>query len=172
MYTLEQLVTELRDPVHTRDFNSVQNAVRRAVSEKPLATDLGRTHVLHDEPGLMLLHTVVGGGFASPPHDHRTWAVIGVYHGHEDNTFYRLVGDTRAIAEAGGRRLAEREVMMLGANAIHKISNPRGDALVALHVYGLNIFKGDRSAWDPATGIERPFDVKLDSRVFAAGERR
>ena len=45
MYTLEQLVTELRDAVHARDFNAVQDAVRRAVAEQPLAADLGRPNV-------------------------------------------------------------------------------------------------------------------------------
>ena len=34
--------------------------------------------------------------------------------------------------------------------------------LVALHVYGANIFKIERSAWDPVTGKERPFDMKID----------
>jgi|SRR5579863_2084663 len=171
MYTLEQLVTELRDAVHANNFSAVQDAVRHAVAEKPLA-DPGRTQVLHDEPGLMVLQAVVGAGFASPPHDHRTWAVIGVYHGQEDNTFYRLVNGTRAIEPAGGRSLAERDIIMLGPNGIHKIANPRRDALVALHVYGLNIFKIDRSAWDPATGVERPFDIKLDSRLNPAERNR
>ena len=78
------------------------------------------------------------------------------------SAFYRLVADTRAIEAAGGRSLRSREVMTLGPDAIHKISNPRSDTLVALHVYGDNIFKIDRSAWDLATMVERPWVVKID----------
>jgi predicted metal-dependent enzyme (double-stranded beta helix superfamily) len=98
--------------------------------------------------------------------------VIGVYDGQEDNTFYRLVDNTRAIEQAGGRTLQERDVLMLGQNGIHKIANPGGETLVALHVYGKNIFKIARSAWDPVTGIERPFDMTVDSRGAASGDKR
>jgi predicted metal-dependent enzyme (double-stranded beta helix superfamily) len=162
MYTIDDLVGELREATRTAELSAVQEAVRHAVAEQPLVADVGRMQILHEEPGLLVLHTPVACGIASPPHDHRTWAVIGVYDGQEDNTFYRLVPGTRAIEEVGGRSLREREVLTLGPDAIHKISNPRREALVALHVYGLNILKIDRSAWDLATMRERPFVVKLD----------
>jgi predicted metal-dependent enzyme (double-stranded beta helix superfamily) len=164
MHTLEDLVTELKESICSSDFNAVQEAVRHAIAQKPFAADAGKTQILHDEPGLTIVHVAVTAGFASPPHDHRTWAVIGVYDGQEDNTFYRLVDNTRSIEQAGGRSLQERDVLMLGQNGIHKIANPRGETLVALHVYGKNIFKIERSAWDPVTGIERPFDMTVDSR--------
>jgi predicted metal-dependent enzyme (double-stranded beta helix superfamily) len=164
MYTLEDLVTELKESTGKGDFNAVQEAVRHVIAEKPFAADPGKTQILHDEPGLTIVHVAVNAGFGSPPHDHRTWAVIGVYDGQEDNTFYRLVDNTRAIEQAGGKSLQERDVLMLGQNGIHKIANPRGETLVALHVYGKNIFTIERSAWDPVTGLERPFDMKVDSR--------
>lgn len=170
MYTIDDLIRELREARKSGELSAVQEAVRHAVAEKPLVADVGRMQVLHDEPGLMVLHTAVACGIASPPHDHRTWAVIGVYNGQEDNTFYRLVPDTRAIEAAGGRSLQERDVLTLGPDAIHKISNPRREALVALHVYGLNVLKIDRSAWDLATMRERPFVVKLDG-LRASGDR-
>jgi len=171
MYTLEDLVTDLRQATATQDFNAVQEAVRRAVAEKPLVSEPGRLQILHDEPGMTVVHVGVNPGFVSPPHEHCTWAVIGVYGGQEDNTFYRLVGATRAIEEAGGRTLRDREVMMLGEKAIHKIANPRGDSLHALHVYGKNIFKIERSAWDPTSGIERPFDLKVAGPRVDSGKR-
>jgi predicted metal-dependent enzyme (double-stranded beta helix superfamily) len=60
--------------------------------------------------------------------------------------------------------------MMLGPNAIHKIANPRSDALLALHVYGKNIFKIERSAWDPVTGAEGPFDLKIAGHRADSGK--
>jgi predicted metal-dependent enzyme (double-stranded beta helix superfamily) len=165
MYQLDDLIRELREARDSGELSAVQEVVRRAIAKKPLVADAS-LRLLHNEPGLTVVHTAVAGGFASPPHDHRTWAVIGVYDGQEDNTFYRLVADTRAIEPAGGRSLRSRDVMRLGPDAIHKISNPRSDTLVALHVYGDNIFKIDRSAWDLATMVERPWVVKInDSRT-------
>lgn len=169
MYTLEDLVADLRQGIANYDLLAVQEAVQRAVAQKPLAPDPGTMRILHDEPGLTVVHVAVKAGFGSPPHDHRTWAVIGVYGGQEDNTFYRLAGDTRAIEQTGGRTLRDREVMVLGDNAIHKIANPCGDTLLALHVYGKNIFKIERSAWDPVTGAERPFEMRVAGPVAAKG---
>lgn len=165
MYTLENLVNELRAASRAGVEGAIEEVVRRAVGEQPLAADPGRFQVLHDEPGLTILHVVVAPGFTSPPHDHRTWAVIGVYSGQEDNSFYRLAGDTRMIEPAGGRSVGEREILTLGTDAIHRIANPRRDALVALHVYGRNVLKIDRSAWDPVTMRERPYQPQIDNIV-------
>ncbi len=161
MYTLETLVADLKSA--KGDFTALQEAVRRAVAHKPIAADRSRLQILHDEPGLTVVHVAVNPGFVSPPHDHRTWAVIGVYEGQEDNTFYRLRADSRRIEEAGGRTLHDRDVMMLSEDAIHKIANPRTATLAALHVYGKNIFQIERSAWDPGTGAEHPFELKIAS---------
>jgi predicted metal-dependent enzyme (double-stranded beta helix superfamily) len=164
MYSLDNLLDELRQVMASGDLPVVADVVRRAIGEKPFVSQVGSSQLLHSEPGLTVLHTVVNPGFVSPPHDHRTWAVIGVYHGQEDNTFYRLVCDSRHIEAIGSRNLMQGEVLTLGTGAIHKIANPRLDKLIALHVYGKNIFEIERSAWDPATGSERPFKLAVDSR--------
>jgi predicted metal-dependent enzyme (double-stranded beta helix superfamily) len=165
MYQLDDLIRELREARRTCIDGAVEAAVQRAIAEPPLVGEPGRFQVLHDEPGLTVLHVVVGSGFVSPPHDHRTWAVIGVYHGQEDNSFYKLVGNTRAIEAAGGRSVVEGEILTLGTDAIHRIANPRIDPLIALHVYGRNVLTIDRSAWDPITMRERPYVAKTDNIV-------
>lgn len=165
MYQIDDLIRELREARKPGADGAVEAAVRRAVSQGPLVADPTRFQVLHDEPGLAVLHVVVGAGFISPPHDHRTWAVIGVYSGQEDNSFYKLVGGTRAIEAAGGRSVMEREILTLGTDAIHRIANPRRDPLIALHVYGRNVLKIERSAWDPITLRERPYVAKTDNVV-------
>ena len=167
MYQLDDLLRDLRQARKSVELSAMQEVVRRAVAEPPLVDDPGRFQVLHNEPGLTVMHVVVGAGFISPPHDHRTWAVIGVYNGQEDNSFYKLIGDSRVIEPAGGRSLGEREVLTLGVDAIHRIANPRRDALVALHVYGRNVLTIDRSAWDPITMRERPYVAKTDNVVVA-----
>lgn len=165
MYELHDLIRELREARQSQAEGALEAAVRHALAERPLARDPNRFQVLLDEPGLTVLHVVVGAGFTSPPHDHRTWAVIGVYSGQEDNSFYKLVGDSRAIEPAGGRSVGEGEILTLGIDAIHRIANPRRDPLIALHVYGRNVLNIDRSAWDPVTMRERPYVAKTDNVV-------
>jgi len=111
-YTLDNLLGELRQALQSGTPAAIAEVVRRAIREKPIV-ETGSTRLLHSEPGLTLLHTVVNPGFVSPPHDHRTWAVIGVYHGQENNNFYRLVGNNRRIEQTGGRELVEGEVLTL-----------------------------------------------------------
>jgi predicted metal-dependent enzyme (double-stranded beta helix superfamily) len=164
MYTLENLLDELRHAVAGAGLAAIGDVVRRAIGEQPLFWQVGSSQLLHTEPGLTVLRTVVNPGFVSPPHDHRTWAVIGVYAGQEDNTFYRLMDGSRRVEEVGGRSLREGDVLTLEPEAIHKIANPRLTKLIALHVYGKNIFEIERSAWDPVTGNERPLKLALDTQ--------
>jgi predicted metal-dependent enzyme (double-stranded beta helix superfamily) len=154
----------LRRAVVNSDLGAVAEVVRDAIRQEPFVSEAGSPQLLHSEPGLTIVHTVVNPGFVSPPHDHRTWAVIGVYDGQEDNTFYRLIEGGRRIEQSGARNLGQGEVLSLGVEAIHKIANPGSNKLIALHVYGKNIFEIERSAWDPATGSERPFKLALDAR--------
>jgi len=164
MYSLDNLLDDLRQAARDGDLTAVADVVRGAIGEMPFVPQVGWSQLLHSEPGLTVLHTVVNPGFVSPPHDHRTWAVIGVYDGQEDNTFYRLVYGSRRIEQAGSRNLRKGEVLTLETEAIHKIANPLNNKLIALHVYGNNIFEIERSAWDPATGSEHPFKLALDAR--------
>src|ERR1700691_2172877 len=120
MITRGEIVGEFRAAVRGGADGAVAEIVRRAVAERPIVAEPGRFQVLHDEPGLTVLHVVVRAGFVSPPHNHRTWAVIGVYNGQEDNSFYKLIGDSRAIEPAGGRSVGEGEILTLGTDAIHR----------------------------------------------------
>ncbi len=45
--------------------------------------------MLYRDDDLTVLHVVWAPGMSIYPHDHRMWAVIGIYSGQEDNAFYR-----------------------------------------------------------------------------------
>jgi hypothetical protein len=45
--------------------------------------------------------------------------------------------------------VAEREVLNLGADAIHSVENPQRGLTGGLHVYGGDMLRGERSSWDP-----------------------
>jgi predicted metal-dependent enzyme (double-stranded beta helix superfamily) len=104
------------------------------------------------------------------PHEHRMWAVIGMYGGQEDNAFFRRAPG--GLERAGGRELPAGEVLVLGEDAIHSVANARKDFAVALHVYGGDFFSAERSEWDPDTYEERPRDLERTQRLFDEANAR
>lgn len=104
------------------------------------------------------------------PHNHRTWAVIGVYVGREDNIFWRqLKGDSsNKIEAAGAKSIAAGEVASLGKDVIHSVTNPVSGFTRAIHVYGGNFFEIERSEWEPLHLTERPYNVERNLGVFEA----
>jgi predicted metal-dependent enzyme (double-stranded beta helix superfamily) len=161
MYTLNGLLNRLRQAVRNSDLSQVADVVRDAIQERAFVPQPGSSRLLHSEPGLTVLHVAVNPGFVSPPHDHRTWAVMGVYEGQEDNTLYLLADSSRRIEETSSLSLKRGDVLTLRIDTVHRIANPLSSKLLALHVYGENIFKIERSAWDLATGDERPFKLGI-----------
>ena len=99
------------------------------------------------------------------PHDHRMWAVIGMYGGQEDNAFFRRVPG--GLEPAGGQELPAGDVLVLGRDVIHSVANSRTRLCgVALHVYGGDFFSVERSEWDFETYQERPRDLERTRRLF------
>jgi predicted metal-dependent enzyme (double-stranded beta helix superfamily) len=86
------------------------------------------------------------------------WAVIGVYDGQENNTFYRRSGDS--LVEAGGKELQLSDVLVLGEDAIHAIHNPLPRTSYAIHVYGGDLPNAQRSMWNPFTLKEEPLEYQ------------
>lgn len=87
-------------------------------------------------------------GFVSAPHEHRMWAVVGVYAGAERNRVYER--SPGGLSQCELRTVGEREVFALGADAIHSVESvPRAGWTAGLHVYGGDILTVERSAWGP-----------------------
>jgi predicted metal-dependent enzyme (double-stranded beta helix superfamily) len=125
---------------------------------------------IHTSPELTVLHVVWPPGMTLFPHDHRMWAAIGVYGGQEDNTFYRRGDD--GIVVSGGRELREHEVLVLGDDVIHGVTNPRDHAFTAaIHVYGGDFFATPRSAWMADTLTEHAYDAEEAMEAFRFAER-
>jgi predicted metal-dependent enzyme (double-stranded beta helix superfamily) len=132
--------------------------------------DRGGITALHVAADLTVLHVAWTPGMALYPHDHRMWAVIGMYGGQEDNSFYRRIPG--GLEQTGGRELPEGEVLLLGDDAIHSVANSRRDFAVALHVYGGDFFAAPRSEWDFGTFEERPRDLERTQRLFDEANAR
>ncbi|HVB16081.1 MAG TPA: hypothetical protein VNF04_06095, partial [Stellaceae bacterium] len=117
-----------------------------------------------------ILNVVWGRGMTIMPHDHRMWAVIGVYTGREDNIFWRrLPGEAGGLVEAAGAKsLGPRCAEPLGRDVIHSVTNPLGRLTAAIHVYGGDFYGVERTEWNPETLLERPYDFELHRRMFEA----
>jgi predicted metal-dependent enzyme (double-stranded beta helix superfamily) len=142
---------------------AVREVLDRAISDpaavtaalEPAGTDV---RVLYGSPDLTILSVVWSPGAGVPPHDHLMWAAIGVYTGQEDNAYYRRAGSP-GLEPAGGRELRDGEVLLLGDDAIHSVTNPLDRYTAAIHVYGGDFVNKQRSQWDPETFVEAPYDL-------------
>ena len=125
----------------------------------------GGLFLLHHSPELTIVNVVWTPGMAIYPHEHGMWAVIGLYGGREDNTFYRR--SPSGLVPAGGKQLAATDAMLLGHSVIHAVANPLRAFSGAIHVYGGDFFGTPRSEWTPDTLEERPFDLERARQVYA-----
>src|SRR5262245_45962374 len=126
------------------------------------------SHVVHNAPDLTILDVVWAPGSRILPHDHRMWAAIAIYDGREDNAFFRR-DEGRAsghVVPSGGREIRAGEVLLLGDDAIHGVSNPGPAFTGAIHVYGGDLIGTPRSQWDPETLEEAPYDFAAVNRAF------
>jgi len=130
----------------------------------------GEVITLHRSADLTVLNVIWSPCMTIYPHDHRMWAVIGLYGGQEDNTFYRR-GPTGLVV-AGQKELRTSDAVVLGHAVIHAVTNPLRKLTGAIHVYGGDFFATSRSEWDPDTLEERPYDVERAKRVFADANER
>jgi predicted metal-dependent enzyme (double-stranded beta helix superfamily) len=157
---------------------AVLELVREAVRNSGKATAAlgtparGGITTIHRSNDLTILNVVWAPHMVLYPHDHRMWAVIGIYGGQEDNTFYRRRKEGAGLEEVNGRSLAEEEALLLGPDAIHSVFNPRLAFTGAIHVYGGDFFAVQRSEWDSPQAIEQPYSVERAMRTFAEANEK
>lgn len=158
----------------TQPQKAVREVLARAVSDPAAVlkglgepSEGGVTRIHHDDD-LTIINVVWGAGMTIMPHDHRMWAIIGVYTGREDNIFWRRLPDDAdgRIEAAGARSLGLGDVAPLGPDIIHSVTNPLARLTGAIHVYGGDFFATPRSEWDPETLSEGRYDVEKNMRLF------
>ena len=180
MFDKDQFVQDIRAAMVESDTqNAVNEVIARAVSEpaaiiKALGTPgRGRSEQLCADETLTVSNVIWGSEMWVPPHDHTMWAVIGVYQGQEDNTFWRE--DESGLTQHGGVALRTGDVRKLGENAIHSVKNPSSVQLCgAIHVYGGDFFGAipRRHSWDAETLERGPYDYDfINSLRGQANER-
>ena len=180
MFELEKFISECRAALRQEPSqSSVGEVVARAVSEPAsVLTGLreprqGELQTLYRANDLTILNVIWAPWMNLLPHNHRMWAVIGIYTGREDNIFWRrLPGSEKRVEAAGAKSLSEKDVVPLGPDIIHSVSNPLPRLTGALHVYGGDFFAPGRSEWDAETLVEQPCDPARMARRFEEANAR
>ena len=177
MFEIERFIEQCRLAVKERDAQRVvRELVEEAVSDpaqlmraigEPQRAGLNKIYVADD---LTILNLCWGPQMNLQPHDHRMWAVIGMYGGQEDNGFYRR--KSGGLEPVGGKELPAGDVLVMGDDVIHSVANTKREFAVALHVYGGDFFSGERSEWTFDTFEERPRDVAGSMRLFEEANAR
>jgi predicted metal-dependent enzyme (double-stranded beta helix superfamily) len=175
VFDLDRFIEECRAAVREDPSHKAAREVLARANSEPAAiiAALGepmRAAVtpLYKSDTLTILNVVWGKRMTIMPHDHRMWAVIGVYTGREDNIFWRRVDGVAAglIEAAGAKSLSERCAEPLGHDVIHSVTNPLSRLTGAIHVYGGDFYGVKRSDWDPENLIERDYDFALHHQMF------
>lgn len=159
MFELDRFIADCRAALGaSASHGAVREVVARAVCEPgAVLRALGepkraQIQTLHRSDDLTILNVIWAPRMVLLPHDHRMWAVIGIYTGREDNVFWRrLPGSAGGKVEAAGARaLCEKDAVPLGEQVIHSVINPIARFTGAIHVYAAT-----SSASPEANGIPR-----------------
>jgi len=169
MFDLQRFVDECRaaltDPKPARRIEALvkealsePDAVRDAFAQADNVERQGPiTFACRDET-LSVADVTTPPGLRSPVHNHKMWAVIGVYDGQEHNQFYRY--EDGELQVKGERLLKEGEIAVLGPDVIHAIANPLPTKSSAIHVYGGDLVeRPERSMWNPQTHDREDYEL-------------
>jgi predicted metal-dependent enzyme (double-stranded beta helix superfamily) len=177
MFESDRFMQDCRDGLREQNAHAaVREIVAKAVSEphqvlKSLGEPkLSGIQTLYRSDTLTILNVLWGPGMTLYPHDHRMWAVIGIYSGREENSFYHR--SESGLVAHGVKTLDLKETIPLGEAVIHAVTNPLDQITAAIHVYGGDFFAVPRSEWDPLTFQEQPFDIEHARQVFAEANKR
>lgn len=173
MFDLDRFVEDCLTAARAGTHLGAHDAMRRAFTDpRAVMAAVGEPQgpgliPIHHSAEMTIVNVVWKPGAIIRPHDHRTWAVIGVYTGREDNIFWRRTSG--GIEAAGAKNLGAGDVTPLGRDLIHSVINPLDKLTGAIHVYGGDFFRLARSEWDPETLVEAPYDMEKTKALFGAG---
>jgi predicted metal-dependent enzyme (double-stranded beta helix superfamily) len=174
VFDVDELVADCRTALGEgeprRAVREVLDRVLSAPDElaETLDPQEGGLNLLHNAPDLTVIHVVWAPGMVLYPHDHRMWAVIGIYAGIEDNAFFRRPSpEARTLVESGGKHLDVGDTVILGDDVIHSVANPARKLTGAIHVYGGDFVNQPRSQWGTEPYEEAEWSMEDARKQFA-----
>ena len=176
-FDLERFIDDCRKANNDGDAQRAVEAVLARAVEDPAAmlAALGAPQragltTLYRSADLTILNIVWAPLMQLMPHEHRMWAVSGIYTGREDNILWRRARGS--LAARGAVSFARGEVVSMPDDAIHSVANPLDQFTGAIHIYGGDFFATPRSEWDPGTHAEQPWSLEKAQRIFAEANER
>lgn len=165
MFDIEVFVDECKTALNqSQPMLAIKDILERAVAapadvSNGVKAESG-VELLYRSDDLTIVSVVVPPGLPKTlPHDHRMWALVGIYGGQEDNQFFRRENGT--LVTSGGRSIHTADTLAMGDDTIHSICNPlEHSALAAIHVYGGDLVAAERSMWTKPGFTEAPYDDK------------
>jgi len=177
MFEKERFIEACREALSEQNPQAaIRELMARGVSEPArIVQALGEprragVETIYRGSDLTILNLYWGPQMQIKPHDHRMWAVIGIYGGRERNVFYRR--SERGLTQHGTKELEVKDTIPLGESIIHAVTNPLDQITAAIHVYGGDFFAQPRSEWDSETFEEHPYDVANTIRAFEESNAR
>lgn len=177
MFDKDRFIEDCRAALKEKNAQAaIRELVARAVTDPAqVLRALGEpersgVNTLYRAEDLTILNLCWGPRMVFKPHDHRMWAVIGIYGGREENTFFRRSGN--GLTRHGTKELHAKNTVPLGESIIHAVTNPLDQITAAIHVYGGDFFATPRSEWDPKTLVEQPYSVEDTMRAFEEANQR
>ena len=176
MFDKDRFIADCRAALAGADSaRNVREVVARAVADPSAVLGVlgepkgGGIVPIHRSPEITIANVLWPSNMVIMPHNHNTWAVIGVYVGREDNILWRRLppDSPRGIEAAGAKSLSTKDALAFGPDLIHSVVNPSAKVTGAIHVYGGDFLAIERSEWDPDSLQERPYDMEKAIRMFS-----
>jgi predicted metal-dependent enzyme (double-stranded beta helix superfamily) len=123
-------------------------------------------NVIHSSPEITIINVVWAPNMTFMPHNHLTWAVIGLYAGREDNVFWRRTPG--AIEAFGAKALFAGDVAVFPVDVIHSVTNPLPRFSAGIHIYGGDFLNMERRQWNPETLAEESNTSSISHAILAA----
>lgn len=176
MFDLDEFIDECKRAVgEPEPWLAVRELLAEALTDRAsivAALPVTRAELvpLHRGPEVTVFKVVWAPGMTFPPHDHLTWACVGLYGGSEANRLYRV--DDGHLVETGGLRLDQGSVGVLDETAVHGVANPSThDHSAAIHVYGGDFARLPRSNWIGDPPRREPASVEVSQAMFERANR-
>jgi predicted metal-dependent enzyme (double-stranded beta helix superfamily) len=182
-YTLQEYVNDVRSILKQESDPEVFTRSIKPLSQKLAASDAMQdaayricdetqgfgAHLLHEEDnhelGVFMFSWLPGRG--TPPHNHKTWAVVTSVEGEELETYFKRNDDGSQdgfaeLEKTGDMTMRPGDVSICMPEEIHSVWNSTETVSVSLHTYGKHLNFTGRSSFDVEASKEIPYLVTVE----------
>jgi 3-mercaptopropionate dioxygenase len=106
---------------------------------------------------LSLFSLVVPPGAMTPVHDHLAWGLVGIYHGNQDEEFYRPGGGRLELVRQRPLAPGDFYTLLPPHDDIHRVRTTSPDTSVSIHLLANDTGCVWRHTYDEQTGQASPF---------------